>query len=445
MKKRNIFALLVLAVIYNTNTAVAQEKPYEMTVSGVKVIVQPSGNDIVEIQTAIKGGVQNYPAEKMGIESMAISALTECGTLKHTKNEFKNKLDKVSAELWGYDTKEYAMIRMNCIKSDFDAVWPLYAEAITQPAFDAKEFERIKQDAINNLKSNDAQPDAAIDKYADKVAFAGRDYAKDPDGTVAILSKLTAAETKAYYNKILTKSRLVIVVVADLPRADIEAKIAAMLASVKAGAPFEAKKSFFRAYKNTFSSEKRDLATNYVEGITSGPAPGTPDFNAFNVAMRIFGNKHFLEVRTNNGLSYAPQAWFSAGNTAVAKFAVSTTQPDKYIAVFDKLVDKVKTDGFKADEVANMKITYLTGFYYKNETNQAQASSIVSNEVLHNNWMRSVTLVDDVKKLTVDDVSNAFRKYIGNIVWVYQGDPAKVNPLLFTNGTLNKGGAPTNH
>jgi zinc protease len=445
MKKRNLFVLLIMAVIYNTNTATAQEKPYEMTVSGVKVIVQPSGNDIVEIQTAIKGGVQNYTAEKMGIEGMAINALTECGTLKRSKNDFKNALDKVSAELWGYDTKEYALIRMNCIKSDFNVVWPLYAEAITQPAFDPKEFERIKQDAINNLKSNDAQPDAAIDKYADKVAFAGRDYAKDPDGTVAILSKLTAAETKAYYNKILTKSRMVIVVVADLPRADIEAKVAAMLAGVKAGTPFEAKKSFFRAYKNTFSSEKRELATNYVEGITSGPAPGTPDFNAFNVAMRIFANKHFLEVRTNNGLSYAPQAWFSAGNTAVAKFAVSTTQPDKYIAVFDKLVDKVKSDGFKADEVANMKVTYLTGFYYKNETNQAQAASIVSNEVLHNNWMRSVTLVDDVKKLSVDDVSNAFRKYIGNIVWVYQGDPAKVNPLLFTNGTLNKGGAPTNH
>lgn len=445
MKKRNLFALLVLAVIYNANTASAQQKAYETIVSGVKVIVQPSGNDIVEIQTAIKGGVQNYPVEKMGIESMAINALTECGTLKHDKNSFKNILDKVSAQLWGYDTKEYAVVRMNCIKSDFETVWPLYAEALTQPAFNAKEFERIKQDAINNLKSNDAQPDAAINKYADKVAFAGRDYAKDPDGTVAVLQSLTAAETKAYYNKILTKSRMVIIVVADLPQADIEAKVATMLAGVKQGAPFEAKKSFFRVYKNTFSAEKRDLATNYVQGVTSGPAPGTADYNAFNVGMRIFADRHFLDVRTNNGLSYAPQAWFNTGNTATARFAVSTTQPDKYIAVFDKLVDKVKTQGFKPEEVADMKVTYLTGFYYKNETNQAQAGSLLSNEVLHNNWKRSITMVDDVKKLTPEQVSDAFRKYIGNIVWVYQGDPKKVNPLLFTNGTLNKGGSPVSH
>jgi zinc protease len=86
---------------------------------------------------------------------------------------------------------------------------------------------------------------------------------------------------------------MLMVVVADLDRADIEAKVKGMLGTIKQGAPFELKKSFFRVYKNTFSSESRELATNYVEGVTSGPAPGTPDFDAFNVAMRIFADKHF--------------------------------------------------------------------------------------------------------------------------------------------------------
>lgn len=443
--KKYIYLLLVAAAAGSVKPALAQQKAYEMMVEGVKVIVQPSGNDIVEIQTVIKGGVQNYPATKMGIESMAMSALTECGTLKHDKNDFKNQLEKVSASVYGYNNKNFAVVKLNCIKGDFEAAWPLYVEAVTTPKFDAKEFERIKQDAINDLKSQDSDPDNAIDKYADKVAFAGRDYVKDPYGTPEILQKLTPEETKAYYHSVLVKSRMLIVVVADLDRAAIEAKVKGMLTGIKQGAPFELKKSFFRAYKNTFSGENRELATNYVEGVTSGPAPGTPDFDAFNVAMRIFADKHFLDVRTNNGLSYAPQSWFSVGATSVAKFSVSTTQPDKYIAVFDKLVDRIKTQGFNDAEVHDMKVTYLTGFYYKNETNSAQASSIVSNEVLHNNWKRSLTLADDVKKLTTTQVSDAFRKYIGNIIWVYQGDTKKVNPLLFTNGTLNKGESAVSH
>jgi len=434
--QKNIIVLLLTGWLFTS--AQAQKPAYETMVDGVKVIVQPSGNDIVEVQTILKGGVQNYSADKTGIESLALSALTECGTKSMDKNSFKDKLDKVSAQVYGYTTKDYAVFRMNCIKGDFNIVWPLYTEALTQPRFDEKEFARVKQDAINNLKAQNSQPDAAINKYAEQVAFAGRDYAKDPMGTVESLQSFTAAATKAYYQSVLTRGRMVVVVVADLDKAEIESKVKAMLDGIKPGAPFTLKKSSFRIYKNTFTSIPKELATNYVEGITSGPQPGTPDFNAFQVAMRIFYDRHFLDVRTNNGLSYAPGAYFSGGATSSARFVVSTTQPDAYIKVFDQLVERIKTGGFTEAEVKDMKITYLTNFYYKQETNSAQAASIAANEVLHDNWRRSLTMVDDVKKLTPDDVNNAFRKYIGNVSWVYQGDTKKVNPILFINGTIKK-------
>ena len=443
--KNKIFILLIAMVFYNIRHVKAQQAAYDMLIDGVKVIVQPSRNDIVEIQTIFKGGVQNSPADKAGIESMAMTALGECGTMRHDKNSFKNQLDKVSATIYGTSGKDFSTVRMNCIKGDFETVWQLYAEAITQPRFDAKEFDRIKQDAINNLQQEEGNPDAAINKYADKVAFAGRDYAKDPDGSINIIQKLTPAETKAYYQSILTRSRMVIVIVANLDKALIENKIGILLAGIKQGQPFELKKSFFRAYKNSFNAEPRELATNYLVGVTSGPEAGTPDYNAFNVAMRIFTDRHFLEVRTNNGLSYAPYAYYSVGATSVAKISVSTTEPDKYITVLDKLIDKVKTDGFTAEEVANMKTTYLTGFYSKQETNYAQASSLAFNEVLFNRWQRSLTLMTDIKKLTADEVSDAFRKYIGNIIWVYQGDTKKVNPVNYINGTLKKGDNPVSN
>ena len=181
--KRYIYALFIAAAIGGIQPVRAQKAAaYDFLVDGVKVIVQPSGNDIVQIQTAIRGGVVNYPADKQGIEAMAMKALTECGTLKHDKNSFKNILDKVSASVYGYSQKDYSVITMNCIKGDFDTVWPLYVEAITEPKFDPVEFARIKQDKINELNEQDSQPDYAIDKMANGVAFAGRDYAKDPGG-----------------------------------------------------------------------------------------------------------------------------------------------------------------------------------------------------------------------------------------------------------------------
>lgn len=424
---------LTIALICISFLSYAQKKaPYEMNIDGVKVIVQPSGNEIVEIQTIIKGGVQNYPANKEGIESVAITALTECGTLKDDKNSFKNKLDKVSAQMGGYSGMDYASFTMNCIKSDFDIVWPLYVDALTTPRFDKKEFERIKQDAINNLKSQASQPDYAIVKMAKETAFSGKNYAKSPEGKEATVSKLTAEETKAYYQSILTKSRLLIIVVGEIEKNMLEEKIKAMLATIPRGKPFILKREMYSPRQNTFKSEKKDLATNYIQAVTGAPLPGTADFNAFNLGMRIFYDRNFLEIRTNNGLSYAPYSYFDGGLTPSANIGVSTTEPDKYINVVKNLIDKTKKGGFTKEEVKNMKTTYITDFYYRQETNSAQASSLAANEILHNNWRRALTLNDELKKISVEDVNNAFNKYITNLTWVYQGNPAKVNQQLYT-------------
>ena len=410
----------------------AQNKPaYEMTVDGVKVIVQPSGNEIVEILTVFKGGVQNYPAEQAGIESLAIKALTECGTKNDSKNSFKDKLDKVSAEISGSAGMDFSTFTLNCINTDLDQVWPLYVDALTAPIFDTSEFSRIKQDAISALKSEASRPDFAISKMAKETAFKGKDYAKSPSGEESTVSSLTAPGTHAYYNSILTRKRMVIIVVAELDKSEIEKKIKSLLDLIPAGKDIKLNRYSYEPVKNTFASQKKELATNYIQGITSGPQPGSTDFNAFTIAMRIFYDRQFLEVRTNNGLSYAPQTRFNGGLSPYTTIGVSTTNPDKYIGVMDNLLVKTRTQGFTPEEVKNTKTGYATSFYYRMETNSAQASSLATNEVLFNDWRRSLRINEDLKKVNVEDVNKAFNKYVKDITWVYQGDTSKVNPSLY--------------
>lgn len=421
-----ISAMLPFGVQAQTGTA------YEMTVGGVKVIVQPSGNDIVEVLTIIKGGVQNYTANKAGIENLAMTALTECGTLKDDKNTFKNKLDAVSAQMSGSTGMDYASFRMNCIKNDFATVWPLYVDALTQPRFDAKEFDRIKQDAINNIRQIESDPDEALMRMGRQVAFAGKAYAMSPEGTVETVTTLTAAQTKAYYNSIFNKGRITIVVVGDVDKTVLEEKLKSLMAKVPAGKPFVAKKESYAPAANTMQPKEKELTTNYILGVAGAPLPGTPDYNAFVLAMRIFNNKHFIEIRTNNGLSYAPNAWFNGGLTPYANIYVTTTDPNKYIAIARNLIDSIKKEGFSAEELKNEKAGYVTNIYYRDETNSAQAASLASNEVIHNNWRRAKTIKDDMKKVTTADLNRVFNKYISSITWSYQGDPKKVNKELFT-------------
>ena len=431
MKKIIKHAIVFIALTIPLSILAQADKAYDMNVNGVKVIVQPSGNEIVVIQTIIKGGVQNYSADKAGIESLAMTGLTECGTIKDDKNSFKNKLDKISAQVFGNTGMDFATFSLNCIKGDFETAWPLYTDAMTSPRFDTKEFDRIRQDAINIIRAGESNPDNAVNKMARQTAFAGRNYAKEPQGTIETVTKLTAEETKKYWQSVFTRSKMVIVVVADLNKTDIEKKVKEFLSTAPAGTPFQLKEESYMPSANTFKPKERENATNYIQGITSAPLPGTPDYNAFVLAMRIFSMRHFIEIRSKNGLSYAPGAWFSQGKTPYANFFVTTTDPDKYIAVARNLIDKIKTEGFSPEELKNEKTGYLTGLYYRQETNEEQAAALATNEVVHNNWKRAMEIKDDINKVSLEDANNAFKKYINNITWVYQGDPKKVDSKLY--------------
>ena len=105
--KKIFFSILLFASVANAQDT----KPYEITVNGVKVIVVPSGNDIVQVDLVVKGGVQNYPADKAGIEKLALKALTECGTTKRPKNDFKNALDEVDAKMYTSAGRDAAPVR----------------------------------------------------------------------------------------------------------------------------------------------------------------------------------------------------------------------------------------------------------------------------------------------------------------------------------------------
>ena len=168
-----------------------------------------------------------------------------------------------------------------------------------------------------------------------------------------------------------------------------------------------------------------------------GPKPGSSEFNAFVIAMDIFSDKQYLEVRTNNGLSYAPQAFFVGGLTPYTVLRVSTTNPDKYVSVMDQLIAKTHSGGFSAEEVKNSKMGYMTGFYSKIETNAAQAASLAANEILFNDWKCSLRINEDLKKVSAGDVDKAFNKYVQEITWVFQGDTSKVNSALYTAMPVN--------
>jgi len=423
----------LLLLTFISLPAWSQNKPaYEMTVNGVKVIIQPSGNEIVQVLTVIKGGVQNFSADQAGIEDLAMTALLECGTKNDSKNSFKDKLDKVSAYIGEDAGLDFSKISLNCIKSDLDVVWPLYVDCITVPAFDSIEFDRMKRNDISIVTNESSAPDYAIKTMALETAFKGKDYAKSELGTEKTLGKMGVAETRNYYKSILTRSRLLIIVVAELDKDQVEKMVKMLTDPIPAGSPVKLNRYNYVPAKNTFADQNKAVATNYILGITSGPQPGSDDYNAYIIAMRIYAMKNFVEIRTNNGLSYAPSARFVTGLSPYTQISVTTKYPDKFIEVNNKLLDKTHAQGFAEEDVKNAKTGFVTSYYSTMETNSAQADALALNEILFNDWHRAIRVNEELKKVKPEEVNKSFNRYVKDFTWVYQGDTSKVNPALYT-------------
>ena len=79
----------------------------------------------------------------------------------------------------------------------------------------------------------------------------------------------------------------------------------------------------------------------------------------------------------------------------------------------------------------------LTGFlttYYRNlETNDAQAGRLGEYELLAGDWRKALTWIEDVNKVTPEDINRVANKYLKNFRFAVIGEKSAFDPALFTS------------
>ena len=192
MKKLSIYIVLLSLITFSIGYALPpeDEKPREFMVDGVKVIFKPSVKEIISVRLFIKGGTANYTKELEGIENLALSVVTQGGTKNLSKTEFYSALEKIGTTIGSSSSLDHSDISMSCVKSFWDPSWKVFAEAVTSPRFDEKEFAIIKGQAVAQAKEAEANPDEYLKNKALQNAFSARNYSKIPTGTVQSLGNI---------------------------------------------------------------------------------------------------------------------------------------------------------------------------------------------------------------------------------------------------------------
>jgi zinc protease len=415
-----IIALLFIGFAFSAKAQTEATTTFE--INGLKVIFHPTQKETVSIAMYFRGGVMNYSAEHAGIENLALSTATSCGTKNYRVNDYKELADEFGIDITGSSTTDYGVISMDCIAKYIDKGWGLFSDAVVNPVFEQTEFNNEKQRMLSRIHASESQPEALVEQVTFTTMFHQAPYSTLPLGTDSSLLHLNADSVKNYYfNSLLNKNRMFLVVVGKLTREELVQKINSTFATLVAK-PYTAPIYQDIPLKGDhLVTVQRNMATNYISRVMNAPAMSNPDYPAFKLAVSVLSSYLHFKLRTEQALSYAPGATVKTLQIPYTSLYVSTTQPKKSVIGMLEAFNNIKAGQYNVNVLKDIK----KGYQLESYRDQESATTLVHNlgvaEVL-GDYRLDENFMANVNAVSASDVSRVFKKYLTGAIWVGIGD-----------------------
>jgi zinc protease len=403
-----------------------------VTANGLKTIHrQVTGNDVVAAQIYFRGGASNVTEKNAGVESLLFEVATE-GTKNFSKSEINREMARMGTVIDGDSGYDFSVMEMHCVRQNFDRSWQLLTDMILNPACDDKEVALIKDQIVSALRQQNDSPENSVALLCNKLLFDSHPYFNSPIGTVESVSSLTAADVRSHLAKLLQTSRMLVVVVGAVSADEVKRKVEASFGKLQRGDyKHEAPPAFAKASTADFQVVERPVATNYIRGSFAAPPLESPDYAPFSIAVNILQQLFFQEVRVKRNLTYGADATLLTNGANSAFISVTTPKPNEAIRVMFDQIDFMQRQIIREEGLKAIISGFLTNYYTKLEANASQAGKLAEYELLGGGWRRDQTWIDEVSKVTPEDVNRVSKKYLKNFHFAVMGDKRQFDRELF--------------
>jgi zinc protease len=404
----------------------------EFQAAGIPVIYKPvEANDVIAVRAVLKGGSANLTPETQGIEAFVGMLLTR-GTENYTKDEFAARAQATGTQIAGQALHDYSVATLQAVRDHWDVAWELFSEALLLPTFPEEEVELARGQILEGLRARVDDPDDYLEILANNLFYAGHPYEMDPQGTVESIEALTRDDLVAWHADRLTGENLVFVVVGNVDREDLEAKIADAFGSLPATGGTARTAPPAAPGVEALEIADREIPTNYIRGQFRAPSLDDPDYPAMQAAITTLSWRLLEEVRTKRNLSYAVGAGMSQRKANYGLLYVTAVDPDTTIKVMFHEVDRLQNETMTPEAVGEFINPYLTGYWMGQETNMEQGSMLATYEVVGGGWKNSLDFQGKLRSVTPEDVRRVATEYIESYRFAVIGDPEKIDTELIT-------------
>lgn len=404
----------------------------EFDINGLKVLVKRrEGSQTVAVGLFIRGGVENISATNAGVEAFMLNVASEAsaGFPRERMRKETARMGTLIGESVSYD---YSSLSMAATRANFDRSWEIFTDVALRPSFTKEDVALVQSRILAGLQGDADTPDSYLQRLQERVAYVGHPYLNRPEGTAENISRLTAADLRAYHQGIMQTSRLLLVIVGDLDAAQLKTRIAASFGKLPRGDYKPQLPPALSFTTSTVDITTRELPTNYVQGLFAAPPITSPDIYPMRVASSILRDRVFEEVRVKRNLSYAPDAFLRNQSANIGGLYVTAVDANQAVRVMLNEIARLQRQPIGRDDISAVVAQFLTGYYIGQETNAAQAAELAQYEMIGGGWRNSLVFLEKLQAVTPADVQRVSQKYMRNIRFVVLGNPQQIDKNVFT-------------
>ncbi len=414
----------------------------------------------VNVAVSFDAGYAADPHSALGTQSLMLSLMDE-GTTNLNSIAFAEAKERLGAQIDATANADETVFSLFALKPNLGASLTLLADYIRNPAFDAKELERVRAQQLNRLKAELNNPNAIASRLMAPMLYgAEHPYGIPPSGLgdAKAVETATRDQLAAFHSAWIRPDNARVFVVGDTTLAEVKKQLDATLGQWKAPKTAKPVKNFDIAvpapkprillFDRPKSPQSVILAGKVLD------AKGGDQLEVLRSANDIFGGNFLSRFNTNlretKGWSYGVRSRISGETDRLSWVAVAPVQADRTgdsIKELQKdlkrfLADKGVTNE-ELERTINGSVRELPGSFETSADVLAGLRQIVKFGRPDNYYE---TLPATYEAMTTAEIDAAARKALStdDLVYVIVGDAAVVKPQLDGLGLTVETATPIN-
>ncbi len=407
------------------------------------IVIENHALPIVSMQVLIPGaGSALDPAGKGGLASFTSDLLDE-GAGGLSAIGIAEESDRLGASIGIGVGVDAAMVSVDTLAKTLDPTLDLVTKLLTQPAFEAKEFDRVKGDRATALELRRDRPrEVAALMLQAAIYGMGTPYGHPPGGVREQFATLTIADAQAFYAQRWNPATMTIIVAGDVDTKKIKAKLDASLGAWRSKTATPAPRPVVtpaKAGSRLLLVDRKDAAQSDVRIGLLGLDRKDRRYPAFEVFRTTLGDgftsRLVQRLREQLGITYganASQDWRLARGPFVIGTAIVTPSTAQGLEETLKMVAELGTTDVPAEELEKSKQNIIRALPAMFDTNSATTGAFAE-LVMHGlplDWYARYAA--QVRKVTAKDVKAVVKAVVpaDRLILAVVGDLANIGAGL---------------